>query len=118
MEVDLYLVVSITSFFRKVIYVSCDWLCFSPILKIPYCQTFFADRQNHNLKWAWINGVPGNSKNYGLKIKRHEVSAVHVESTAIYQRWKMGHKLDQDAEQELNNQAYLWRNVCIRTQVS
>ena len=48
-------------------------------------------------------GVPGSSKNYSLKIKRHEVSAVRVESTAIYQRWKVGHKIDQEVEKTLYN---------------
>ena len=93
-----------------------DWLCFSPILKMPYCQTcwLFADRTNVSLQWAWINGVEGSSKHHGVKIKRHECSSIQLESTAVHHRWKSGNKIDKSVEREIRNQANFWKDILAR----
>ena len=49
-----------------------QWLCFSPTMKKPYCQScwLFGDPQAMQKEWA--GGVSGNPKNFGMKIKSHE----------------------------------------------
>ena len=49
-----------------------QWLCFSPTMKKPYCQSgwLFCDPQAMQKEWA--GGVSGNPKNFGMKIKSHE----------------------------------------------
>jgi hypothetical protein len=93
-----------------------DWLCFSPSLKRPYCQTcwLFADRNHPNVHWQWINGVSGLSKNYPLKIRRHESSSTHIAAAAVCQRWKTGQRLDEDAERVIRNETNFWRQLLAR----
>ena len=49
-----------------------QWLCISPTMKKPYCQScwLFGDPQAMQKEWA--GGVSGNPKNFGMKIKSHE----------------------------------------------
>ena len=90
-----------------------EWLCFSPDLKRPYCHTcwLFADRTSPNLQWQWIDGVPGSSRHYSIKIKRHESSSIHIASIAVCQRWKAGQRLDEEQERAIRNEANFWRQV-------
>ena len=49
-----------------------SWLCFSPQLNKPYCQSCWIFGDQSAPQKEWTDGVPGNPKHYGDKIKSHE----------------------------------------------
>ena len=49
------------------------WLCFSPTMKKPYCQSCWLFGDPSTMQKEWANGVSGNSKN----IKSHEKTQAH-----------------------------------------
>ena len=73
-----------------------DWLCLSPSLQKPYCETcwLFADHNSSNPQWQWINGVYRSSQHLKSKIIVHEKSNIHIKAAAVYQRWKQGATVD------------------------
>ena len=49
-----------------------QWLCFSPTMKKPYCQSCWLFGDPQAMQQEWAGGVSGNLKNFGMKIKSHE----------------------------------------------
>ena len=43
---------------------------------------------------ARVNGVSGSIHNMLEKVKRHEKTTNHIESSAVYLKWKSGKTLD------------------------
>ena len=48
-----------------------QWLCFSPTMKKPYCQSCWLFGDPQAMQKVWAGGVSGNPKNFGMKIKSH-----------------------------------------------
>jgi len=92
------------------------WLCFSPTLKKPYCEScwLFADRSDPNLQWSWINGVSGLKEYYGQKIKLHEKCNTHLSAMVVYNQWKKGNRVDKNAEHEIRKEENFWYQVIHR----
>ena len=68
-----------------------SWLCYSQILRKPYCENcwLFTDRNNQPfaVQSAWVNGVDSSKKRLLAKIKKHENSLLHIEASAVYLKW-------------------------------
>ena len=82
-----------------------QWLCFSPTMKKPYCQScwLFGDPQAMQKEWA--GGVSGNPKNFGMKIKSHEKTYL----------MRASHSGDDRAqEQVIATEATFWRKCLLR----
>eukprot|EP00795_Rhopilema_esculentum_P016775 gene16775-8236_t len=81
------------------------WLCFSMVLRMPYCEVcwLFADCSTpiYDMQKGWINGVQGSLHNMLDKIKRHEKSNMHLHTSAAYMRWKVGKDFSDENENEI-----------------
>ena len=90
-----------------------QWLCFSPTMKKPYCQScwLFGDRSAMQKEWA--NGVSGNPKNFGVKIKAHEKTQSHLDASIAFGRWKAGQRIDRVHEQSISTEATFWRKCLL-----
>ena len=91
-----------------------QWLCFSPTMQRPYCQScwLFGDRSTPQREWA--NGVSGNPKNYGKKIILHEKTQAHLDASIAFGRWKAGQRIDHAQEQAIAAEATFWRKSLLR----
>jgi len=94
------------------------WLCYSNIFEKPYCETcwLFADRNNrlYHLQKAWIDGVDSTKKRLPGKITNHENSALHIEASNLYYRWKEGKIIDADLEMQVRQECNIWSKVIRR----
>ena len=81
-----------------------SWLCYSQILRKPYCENcwLFADRNNQpfSVQSASVNGVGSSKKRLPAKIKKHENSLLHIEAFAVYLRWKQGKTISDESEKQ------------------
>ena len=59
-------------------------------------------------KMAWVNGASGSTHNMLEKIKRHDKTANHVESSAIFRKWKSGKTLDEEKERDIRRSSRFW----------
>ena len=64
----------------------------------PYAGCFVLDRSKYMIEWL-------------EKIKRHEKTANHIESSAVYLKWKSGKTLDEGKERELRRSSLFWFKV-------
>ena len=75
------------------------WLCNCLELMKSYCEVcrlFFADSSKLIFDlMAWVNVVSGTTHKILEKTKRHEKTASHFESSAIYLKWMSSKTLDQ-----------------------
>ena len=62
-----------------------QWLCLSPTMKKPYCQSCWLFGDPQAMQKDWAGGVSGNPKNFGMKIKSHEKTHLMA-----FGRWKAG----------------------------
>ena len=77
----------------------------------PYCDVcwLFAYRSKQIFdQIAWVNGVSSSTHNMLEKIKRHEKTANHIESLAIYRKWKSGKTLGEDKERDIRRNSRFW----------
>ena len=58
--------------------------------------------------------MPGNPKNYGLKIKSHEKTQAHLNASIAFGRWKAGQRIDRIQEQAIATEATFWRKSLLR----
>ena len=49
-----------------------QWLCFSPTMKKPFCQSCWMFGGQSAMQNQWANVVSGNAKNFRMHIKPHE----------------------------------------------
>ena len=49
----------------------------------------------------WSNGVSGNPKNFGAKIKSHEKTQSHLDARIAFGRLKAGQRIDRVQEQAI-----------------
>ena len=95
-----------------------SWLCYSPILKKPYCENcwLFADRNHERfqLQSAWVEGVQSSRKRLLAKIKKHENSSLHIEASAVYLRWKEGKTISDDLEKQTGHETNFWAKILRR----
>ena len=52
-----------------------------------------------------VNGVSGNPKNFGVKIKSHEKTQSHLDASIAFGRWKAGQRIDSVQEQAIATEA-------------
>lgn len=90
------------------------WLCFSPKIKRPFCQSCWLFGDPSAQQKEWVDGVPGTPKNYGNKIKLHEKSQAHRDASSSFGRWKAGQRIDRDNEKLLQKETNFWRQVLHR----
>ena len=90
------------------------WLCFSPQTNRPYCQScwLFGDKSAQQKQWT--DGVPGNPRNYGLKIKSHEKTAAHRIACNGWVQWKAGQLIDREHQITVQKEVTFWRQVLMR----
>ena len=62
----------------------------------------------------WANSVSGNPKNFGVKIKSHEKTQLHLDSSVAFGRWKAGQRIDRVQEQAIATEATFWRKCLLR----
>ena len=62
----------------------------------------------------WTNGVSGNPKNFGVKIKSHEKTQSHLDASIAFRRWKAGQSIDRVQEQAIATEATFWRKCLLR----
>ena len=62
----------------------------------------------------WSNGVSGNRKNFGAKIKSHEKTQSHLDARIAFGRLKAGQRIDRVQEQAIATEATFWRKCLLR----
>ena len=62
----------------------------------------------------WTNGVSGNPKNFGVKIKSHEKTQSHLDASIAFGRWKAGQSIGCIQEQAIATEATFWRKYLLR----
>ena len=62
----------------------------------------------------WANGVSGNPKNFGVKIKSHEKTQSHLDASIAFGRWKAGQSIGCIQEQAISTEATFWRKYLLR----
>ena len=62
----------------------------------------------------WANGVSGNPKNFGVKIKSHEKTQSHLDASIAFGRWKAGQSIGCIQEQAIATEATFWRKYLLR----
>ena len=90
------------------------WLCFSPTMKKPYCQScwLFGDPQAMQKEWAY--GVSCNQNNFGMKIKSHEKTQSHIDASIAFGRWTADQRIDRVQEQAIATEATFWKKCLLR----
>ena len=91
-----------------------QWLCFSPPMKKPYCQSCCLFGDPSAMQKQWANGVSGNPKNFEVKIKSHEKTQAHVDAIIAFGRWKTGQRIGRVQEQAIATEATFWRKYLLR----
>ena len=90
------------------------WLCFSPQLNRPYCQSCWLFGDQSAQQKEWIDGVPGNPNHYGIKIKSHENTVVHRIACSALAQWKAGEQIDREHQKTIQTEVTFWRRVLLR----
>lgn len=91
-----------------------QWMCYSPKLNHCYCEPCWLFGDRSRMKFSkWIDGT-SDWQNLSTKIKRHENSATHLESCAVYDSWKKNETLDKNLESQIRNEESYWRKVLYR----
>ena len=62
----------------------------------------------------WATGVPGNLKNFGMKIISHEKTQAHLDANIAFGWWKAGQCTDRVQEQAIDTEATFRRNYFLR----
>ena len=62
----------------------------------------------------WANGVQGNPKNFGVKIKSHKKPQSPLDASIAFGRWKVGQSIDRVQEQAIATEATFWRKGLLR----
>ena len=90
-------------------------LCFSPTTKKPYFQRCWLFGDPSEMRKEWANCVPGNPKNFGVKIKSHEETQSHLDASIAFGQRKAGQRIDRIQEQTSVVEATFWRMCLLRT---
>ena len=88
-----------------------QWLCYSQILDMAYCEPCWLFSSEKNSQWrSGISDWQGLSK----KIKIHANSLHHVKAYQIYDNWKKNRVIDKNTETVIKHEASFWRMVLER----
>ena len=66
------------------------------------------------MRKEWANGVSGNPKNCGVKIKSHEKPQAHLDASIAFGRWKAGQRIGRVKEQTIATEATFRRKTFLR----
>ena len=83
-------------------------------MKKPYCQSCWLFGDPLAMQKEWANGVQGNPKNFGVKIKSHEKTQSHLDASIAFGRWKAEQRTDRVQEQAIETEATFWRKGLLR----
>lgn len=92
-----------------------DWLCYSVLLDVTYCDTcwLFADRISGKFNKEWIEGV-SDWRHLSQSIQRHEGSIQHLYASKVRSLCMKNQNIDVNIEKQYSQEAMLWRNILKR----
>ena len=67
------------------------------------------------MRKEWANSVSGNPKNFGVKIKSHEETQSHLDTSIAFGQRKACQRIDRTQEQTSVAEATFWRMCLLRT---
>ena len=78
------------------------------------CQSFWLFGDPSAMQKEWANGVSGNPKKFGVKIKSHEKPQSHLDASIAFGRWEAGQRINRVQEQAIATEATFWRKCLLR----
>ena len=63
-----------------------QWLCLSPTMNKPHWLSCWLLGYPSAVQKVWANGVSGNLKTFGMKIKTHEKPKAHIDASITFGR--------------------------------
>nr|XP_012563429.1 unnamed protein product [Hydra vulgaris] len=86
------------------------WLCYSPNKNLVYCQPCWLFSKKNS---GWVRGI-NDWQGLSKKIKKHEISEVHINTCFILKQWKEEKTIDTMLLDNIQKEQTFWAKVLER----